>query len=82
MVSGEQLICALAKFGYAPVRQKGSHIRLRHLTDTQRRPLTVPLHPEIASGTLRRILRDAEITVEQLSSALKFAGEIPANSSA
>jgi len=70
VVSGEQLICALAKFGYAPVRQKGSHIRLRHLTDTQRRPLTVPLHPEIASGTLRRILRDAEITVEQLSSAL------------
>jgi predicted RNA binding protein YcfA (HicA-like mRNA interferase family) len=52
------------------VRQKGSHVRLRHSTDPQRVPVTVPLHSEIAFGTLRRILRDAAITVEQLLAAL------------
>jgi predicted RNA binding protein YcfA (HicA-like mRNA interferase family) len=52
------------------VRQKDSHVRLRHSTDPQRVPVTLPLHSEIAFGTLRRILRDAAITVEQLLSAL------------
>ncbi len=70
VVSGDQLIRALAKFGYVAVRQKGSHLRLRHSTDPQRLPITVPLHNEIAFGTLRRILRDAAVTVEQLVSAL------------
>jgi predicted RNA binding protein YcfA (HicA-like mRNA interferase family) len=70
VVSGEDLIRALGKFGYAAVRQKGSHVRLRHSSDTQRLPVTVPLHSEVAFGTLRRILRDAGITVEELIAAL------------
>ena len=70
VVSGADLIRALGKFGYVAVRQKGSHVRLRHSTDPQRLPVTVPLHPEIAFGTLRRILRDAAITVEELLSVL------------
>ena len=52
------------------MRQKGSHVRFRHSTDSQRVPVTIPLHNEIAFGTLRRILRDAAVTVEQLVSAL------------
>jgi len=70
VVSGKELIRALEKFGYAAVRQKGSHVRLRNETDTTRQPVTLPLHDEIAFGTLRRILRDASITVEQLVSSL------------
>ncbi len=70
VISGADLIRALGKFGYVTVRQKGSHVRLRHPADPQRLPVTVPLHTEIAFGTLRRILRDAAITVEQLLSAL------------
>ena len=70
VVSGEQLIRALSKFGYVAVRQKGSHVRLRHPTDVQRQAVTIPLHNEIAFGTLRRILRDARITTEQLVSVL------------
>jgi predicted RNA binding protein YcfA (HicA-like mRNA interferase family) len=42
VVTGERLIQALAKFGYQGVRQKGSHVRLRHPTDTQRQAVTVP----------------------------------------
>ena len=70
VLSGQDLIRALGKFGYAAVRQKGSHVRLRHSVDPQRPPVTVPLHAEIAFGTLRRILRDAGVTVEELLSAL------------
>jgi len=70
VISGADLIRALGNFGYVAVRQKGSHVRLRHSTDPQRQPVTVPLHPEIAFGTLRRILRDATITVEELISVL------------
>ena len=70
VVSGTDLVRALEKFGYVAARQKGSHVRLRHSADPQRLPVTVPLHPEIAFGTLRRILRDAAVTVEELLSAL------------
>jgi predicted RNA binding protein YcfA (HicA-like mRNA interferase family) len=70
VISGADLIRALAKFGYVTVRQKGSHVRLRHSTDPQRLPVTIPLHPAIAFGTLRRILRDAAISVDELLSAL------------
>lgn len=71
VTSGEDLIRVLQKFGYTRVRQKGSHVRLRHATDPQRLPITVPLHAEIAFGTLKRILRDARISTEELTTALK-----------
>ena len=70
VVSGDELVRALRKFGHQVVRQKGSHVRLRHSSDPQRLPVTVPLHSEIATGTLRRILRDAAVSVEGLISAL------------
>lgn len=70
VVSGDELVRVLAKFGYEAVRQKGSHVRLRHSTDAKKLPVTVPLHDEIAFGTLRRILRDVGITVEQLIASL------------
>jgi predicted RNA binding protein YcfA (HicA-like mRNA interferase family) len=70
VVSGESLIRVLEKSGYVQVRQKGSHVRLRHATDPQRLPVTVPLHDEIAFGTLKRILRDSRISTDELISTL------------
>ena len=64
VLSGAELIRALGKFDYVSVRQKCSHVRLRHPNEPKHLPITVPLHNEIAFGTLRRILRDAGITVE------------------
>ena len=66
VVSGETLIRALKQLGYEIVRQKGSHVRLYPPADSRRKPTTVPLHDELAKGTLKAILRDAGITVEQL----------------
>lgn len=70
VVSGQDLIRVLTRLGYEVARQRGSHVRIRHATDSRKRPLTVPLHDELAFGTLKRILRDAQLTVEQLVSYL------------
>jgi predicted RNA binding protein YcfA (HicA-like mRNA interferase family) len=52
------------------VRQKGSHVRMRHEVDPKGQPVTIPLHDEIAAGTLKRILRDAGLSAEQLLAVL------------
>ena len=56
-VDAHSLIKALAKLGYQPTRQTGSHIRL---TSQQPTPhsLTVPNHSRIKPGTLNAILAD------------------------
>jgi predicted RNA binding protein YcfA (HicA-like mRNA interferase family) len=68
VVSGTQVIKALHRIGYLIRDQEGSHIHLRHLT---RPPLTIPNHKEIARGTLRQIIRQANLTVEELVVLLK-----------
>jgi len=62
ILSGKAIIKALGKLGYTINDQKGSHIHLRHPVS---RPLTVPNHPEVARGTLRVIIKDADLTVEK-----------------
>jgi len=66
VLSAVELVRALEKIGYVVVRQKGSHMRLRHASDPSRKPLTVPRHKSVKRGLLRDILRDASLTVEHL----------------
>lgn len=70
VLSGDDLVRILEKIGYVQVRQKGSHVRLRHSADPQRKPLTIPRHKTLKRGLLHRLLRDARITDEQLSAFL------------
>jgi len=70
VISGDDLIRILGKFGYVQVRQKGSHVRLRHATDPQRQPVTIPRHKMLKRGLLRRVLREARISVEQLTDSM------------
>ena len=64
VVSGRQVVKALRNIGYEFDHQRGSHIVLRH-TDPPHRRLTVPDHDEVAKGTLRAIVREAGLTVDQ-----------------
>ncbi len=64
VVSGEQLVRALERDGWQQVRQRGSHVRLKH--PDRMNALTVPLHREIRRGTLGGILTDAGLTAEDL----------------
>jgi predicted RNA binding protein YcfA (HicA-like mRNA interferase family) len=63
-ISGREAVAAFRRLGYEVDRQKGSHIILRHSAPPFRR-LTIPDHREIAKGTLRALIREAGITVEE-----------------
>jgi predicted RNA binding protein YcfA (HicA-like mRNA interferase family) len=64
VVSGREVVKALAKIGYDVDHQTGSHMILRQKEPPHRR-LTVPNHPELAKGTLRAIIRQTGLTVEE-----------------
>jgi predicted RNA binding protein YcfA (HicA-like mRNA interferase family) len=68
VVSGQGLIKALERDGWAVVRQRGSHVRLKK--PGHRHALVVPLHKEIRKGTLGGILRDADLSIEDLRDLL------------
>jgi predicted RNA binding protein YcfA (HicA-like mRNA interferase family) len=65
VVSGREAIRVFERLGYTVVRQRGSHVRLRHATDPSRKPLTVPDHRTLKPGLLRHLMRDAEVDVEK-----------------
>lgn len=71
VVSGREVIKALRKIGYVVVRQRGSHMRLRDDTNPPHKPLTVPDHKEIKPGLLRKIIRDANLSVEEFIQLLR-----------
>jgi predicted RNA binding protein YcfA (HicA-like mRNA interferase family) len=64
-VSGLDLVRAFEKRGYRFDRQTGSHMILRMSTPPFRR-LVVPNYREIAKETLRAIMRQAGITLDEL----------------
>ena len=64
VISGQETVKTLRKIGYEPDHQTGSHIILRHKEPPHRR-LTVPDHKEIAKGTLKSILKQAGITLDE-----------------
>lgn len=61
VVSGQQTIKALTRLGFERVSQRGSHVKLR---SNEGRTAIVPMHDELARGTLRSILRQADISIE------------------
>jgi len=61
-VSGAQAIRALERLGFVQVRQRGSHVVLKCLGAERVAGCVVPLHSELAIGTLRGILKQAGIT--------------------
>jgi predicted RNA binding protein YcfA (HicA-like mRNA interferase family) len=68
-VTGPDLIAALAKAGFGVLRVKGSHHFLRH---EDGRSTVVPVHAgeTIGPGLLHKILRDCQMTADQLSEVL------------
>ena len=56
-VSASRLIQVLEGLGYRVIRQKGSHVRLRH-DGPPVHSITVPLHDPLKTGTLHGILSE------------------------
>jgi predicted RNA binding protein YcfA (HicA-like mRNA interferase family) len=66
-LSGAEAIRRLEKLGFVQVRQRGSHVVRKRFTDTGAIGCVVPLHPELAIGTLRGILNQAQVDPDTFS---------------
>jgi len=64
-VSGREAIRALERLGFEKVRQRGSHVVLKRQMPERTVGCVVPLHRELAIGTLRGILRQAKVTSDE-----------------
>ena len=67
---GNEVIKILEKVGFQVIRQKGSHVRMKH---EDGRVVTIPVHAgkTIGIGLLGKILRDAELTREEFIELLE-----------
>ena len=67
-ISGKECLKILCnKFDFQILRQKGSHIILKKETPKGKVGTVVPMHPEIKIGTLKGILEQAKVSVEEFS---------------
>lgn len=64
-VSGRECVKALGKAGFYYKRQEGSHVILRR--DDPFAQVVVPDHKELDRGTLRAIIRQAGLSVDEFT---------------
>lgn len=67
-VSGSDVVRALQKIGFSVRRQHGSHIIMRR--DDPFAQTVVPNHRQIDRGTLRAILRQTDLGVDEFTELL------------
>jgi predicted RNA binding protein YcfA (HicA-like mRNA interferase family) len=64
--SGKQVIKILVKyFEFVILSQKGSHVKLRKIVGKKKITTVVPLHRELARGTLGGVLALAQVSYEE-----------------
>jgi len=70
IVKANKLVRTLLKLGFYKHHQTGSHLQLKH---PDGRRTTIPYHAakEIRRGTLKSILDDVNLSVEEFTKALK-----------
>lgn len=69
-LSGEEIIKTLKRLGFEPVRKRGSHVVLKKITIDGAVGCVVPMHREVATGTLHSILKQAHLTPEEFEDHL------------
>jgi len=68
VISGQECVSALERSGFYIKRQKGSHLILRR--DDPFTQVVVPDHKILDRGTLRAIIRQANLSIEKFTSLL------------
>jgi len=68
VLSGREAVRVFGKFGWQVARQAGSHIILTKPGEMA--TLSVPDHYEVARGTLRSLIRSANLTVDEFVNAV------------
>lgn len=67
--SGLELVKRLKRLGFESVSQKGSHLKLRGRINGELRTAIVPMHKQIALGTLKSVLAQAGVTKGEVERA-------------
>ncbi|MCL4529482.1 MAG: type II toxin-antitoxin system HicA family toxin [Chloroflexi bacterium] len=65
-ISGQEMIRALERLGFVQARQRGSHVVMKKQTEQGEIGCVVPLHNELAWGTVRSILKQAKVSEDEL----------------
>jgi predicted RNA binding protein YcfA (HicA-like mRNA interferase family) len=69
VLSGADVVRTFTKLGWNVARQRGSHVIM--IKDGERATLSIPDHRTIAKGTLRSLIRAANMTVDDFVAASK-----------
>ena len=69
-VEAETVIKALTKIGFQPIRQRGSHLIMKH---SDGRTTVIPVHPgeELGRGILKEIIADVRMSKEEFLNLLE-----------
>ena len=68
VLSGQEVVRIFETFGWTVARQKSSHIIMTRQGENV--TLSIPNHNEVARGTLRSLIRSANLTVDEFVKAL------------
>lgn len=69
-ISSREAIRALERLGFEQIRQTGSHVVMKRITEEGEIGCVVPVHRELKVGTLNGILKQAKVTVEEFIESL------------
>jgi predicted RNA binding protein YcfA (HicA-like mRNA interferase family) len=69
-ISGKDAIKVFRKFGWYVVGQVGSHVVMSK--DKTRANLSIPQHKELSIGTLRALIRNSGLTIDEFFNQLKL----------
>jgi predicted RNA binding protein YcfA (HicA-like mRNA interferase family) len=64
ILTPKEIIKSLSKIGFQKISQRGSHAKYRNQSNPVQ-TVIIPMHSEIAKGTLKSILEQANITLEE-----------------
>jgi predicted RNA binding protein YcfA (HicA-like mRNA interferase family) len=68
ILSGQEAVRIFESFGWSIARQRGSHIIM--IKEGEIVTLSIPNHKEVARGTLRSLIRSANLTVDEFVKAM------------
>jgi predicted RNA binding protein YcfA (HicA-like mRNA interferase family) len=69
VLSGKEIVKIFESLGWEVSRQRGSHVIMTKKGEIV--TLSIPNHKEVARGTLRSLIRSANLTVEEFIKAIK-----------
>lgn len=71
VISGHDVVNALTRIGFIHVRTTGSHAILKKKQNEHTIVIPVPLHKELAKGTLLSIMHQAKLSRDEFMRILK-----------